>query len=584
MRALLTPEIAPRMGIVLFRPGSELMPLFMQGRVLLEPEPERYSSFASGAVPAASQPLADDPAVRAVFRNEAVIRRAGGVECLESWLLREKGCQWPHSDWHSENMTTMRHAPGAIRLCWHCDNQLRDQFTERLESMATDNCARWVLSVVRRDLGFDDSHVVTMPELCWWLIRNDLADALPESAARKALRLPKPVVPSVTRESDLVPSVPATSIIQDKAKKVLALKVDPESPESFMLRPKRRRWVNEKYTRWVKTQPCACCGKPADDPHHLIGHGQGGMGTKAHDLFVLPLCRKHHDELHADMGDQQRQRYQVQLSLRQKYQQQLEQLRRDSEQKGTYNTDDYRKAEQALTESLNRQLNENRRYWQQLEIAQGNWKNGAMRAFQNFTADADNAAGTAEQMLTAAFNSAGNALATFCTTGKLNFKSFTASLLSDLAKIMAQMSMMQAVKGIGSAFGWGSAATASVTPNADGGVYQSADLSRYSGTVVNRPTFFAFAKGAGVMGEAGPEAILPLRRGADGKLGVVADIGGSGMAMFAPQYNIEINNDGTNGQIGPAALKVVYDLGKKAAADFMQQQSRDGGLFSGGGR
>ncbi|KTX92829.1 hypothetical protein DD70_22785, partial [Salmonella enterica subsp. enterica serovar Derby] len=54
------------------------MPLFMQGRVLLEPEPERYSSFASGAVPAASQPLADDPAVRAVFRNEAVIRRAGG--------------------------------------------------------------------------------------------------------------------------------------------------------------------------------------------------------------------------------------------------------------------------------------------------------------------------------------------------------------------------------------------------------------------------------------------------------------------------------------------------------------------------
>ncbi|MVW24255.1 phage major capsid protein [Escherichia coli] len=175
MRALLTPEIAPRMGIVLFRPGSELMPLFMQGRVLLEPEPERYSSFASGAVPAASQPLADDPAVRAVFRNEAVIRRAGGVECLESWLLREKGCQWPHSDWHSENMTTMRHAPGAIRLCWHCDNQLRDQFTERLESMATDNCARWVLSVVRRDLGFDDSHVVTMPELCWWLVRNDLA-------------------------------------------------------------------------------------------------------------------------------------------------------------------------------------------------------------------------------------------------------------------------------------------------------------------------------------------------------------------------------------------------------------------------
>ncbi len=281
------------------------------------------------------------------------------------------------------------------------------------------------------------------------------------------------------------------------------------------------------------------------------------------------------------MGDKQRQRYQTQFSLQQKYQQQMEQLERDSKQKGTYGTDEYRNAEQMLTDSLNRQLNENRRYWQEQELMQADWKNGAMRAFQNFTESADNAAGTAEQMFTAAFNSAGNALAMFCTTGKLNFRSFTASLLSDLAKIMSQMVMMQAVKGIGSAFGWGSAAAASVTPNADGGVYQSADLSRYSGTVVNRPTFFAFAKGAGVMGEAGPEAILPLRRGADGKLGVVADIGGSGMAMFAPQYNIEINNDGTNGQIGPAALKVVYDLGKKAAADFMQQQARDGGRLSG---
>ncbi|ELM1190520.1 phage tail tape measure protein, partial [Escherichia coli] len=212
------------------------------------------------------------------------------------------------------------------------------------------------------------------------------------------------------------------------------------------------------------------------------------------------------------MGDKQRQRYQTQFSLQQKYQQQMEQLERDSKQKGTYGTDEYRNAEQMLTDSLNRQLNENRRYWQEQELMQADWKNGAMRAFQNFTESADNAAGTAEQMFTAAFNSAGNALATFCTTGKLNFKSFTASLLSDLAKIMSQMAMMQAVKGIGSAFGWGSAAAASVTPNADGGVYQSADLSRYSGTVVNRPTFFAFAKGAGVMGEAGPEAILPLRR------------------------------------------------------------------------
>lgn len=276
----------------------------------------------------------------------------------------------------------------------------------------------------------------------------------------------------------------------------------------------------------------------------------------------------------AGMGDVQKQRYQEQLTLRQKFAQQQEQLERDSRQKGTYGSAEYSEAEQKLRDSLNVQLNENRRYWQQLSVEQGNWKNGATRAFQNYTADAGNAAGVAEQLFSSAFSSMGNGLATFVTTGKLSFKSFTASLLSDLAKIMAQMAMMQAVKGVGNALGFG------VTANADGGVYQSASLSRYSGSVVNTPTFFAFAKGAGVMGEAGPEAILPLKRGADGKLGVVA-AGMGGMAMFAPQYHIAINNDAGNGQIGPGALKVVYDLGRKAAADFIAQQGRDGGRLSG---
>ena len=276
----------------------------------------------------------------------------------------------------------------------------------------------------------------------------------------------------------------------------------------------------------------------------------------------------------AGMGDVQKQRYQEQLTLRQKFAQQMEQLERDSRQKGTYGSTEYSEAEQKLRDSLNVQLNENRRYWQQLSVEQRNWKNGATRAFQNYTADAGSAAGVAEQMFSSAFSSMGNGLATFVTTGKLNFKSFTASLLSDLAKIMAQMAMMQAVKGVGNALGFG------VTTNADGGVYQSASLSQYSGSVVDRPTYFAFAKGAGVMGEAGPEVILPLRRGADGKLGVVA-AGAGGMAMFAPQYHIDIiNQDGSNGQIGPGALKAVYDVGRKAAADFFTQQSRDGGRLS----
>lgn len=300
MRALLTPEIAHRMGVVLFRPGAELMPLFMRGRVLLEPEPESMASYDTGPVPAAVQPLADDPVMSEIFEDHRVIQRAGGLSSLDTWLNEKFECQWPHSTWHDKNFTIMRHKPGSIRLCWYCDHTLAGQYTEQLAGIASKNLVSWIMSVIRTDLGFPESHVLTLPELCWWMVRNDLGDVIPESVAHKALRLPAEEPKSIMRESDIVPSLPATSIVQEKAKKVLTLRIDPESPESFMLRPKRRRWENEKYTGWVKVQPCACCGTQADDPHHLIGHGQGGMGTKAHDLWVLPLCRKHHDELHAD--------------------------------------------------------------------------------------------------------------------------------------------------------------------------------------------------------------------------------------------------------------------------------------------
>ncbi|MCF8965305.1 hypothetical protein LHK13_04052 [Providencia rettgeri] len=67
-----------------------------------------------------------------------------------------------------------------------------------------------------------------------------------------------------------------------------------------MKKPKLLRWTNDKYLQWVKSQPCCVCNSIAHDAHHLIGHGQGGMGTKAHDLFTIPLCRVHHDALHQD--------------------------------------------------------------------------------------------------------------------------------------------------------------------------------------------------------------------------------------------------------------------------------------------
>lgn len=67
----------------------------------------------------------------------------------------------------------------------------------------------------------------------------------------------------------------------------------------------------------------------------------------------------------------------------------------------------------------------------------------------------------------------------------------------------------------------------SVFASAKGNVFQSPGLHSYANTVVSRPTVFPFAKGGvGLMGEAGPEAIMPLRRDASGRLGVAATGGG----------------------------------------------------------
>lgn len=290
------------------------------------------------------------------------------------------------------------------------------------------------------------------------------------------------------------------------------------------------------------------------------------------------------------MGDQQRGRYEEHLKIQQHYQEQLEQLKRNSKAKGTYGSDEYRQAEQELQASLDRRLAEWADYNAKVDAAQGDWTQGASRALDNFLAQGGNVAGMTENVFTNAFNGMADSVANFSVTGKGSFRSLTVSILADLAKMEARIAASKLLGSVLGMFGFGasaggstpsgaySSAALSVIPNADGGVYRSAGLSQYSGSIVNRPTFFAFARGAAVMGEAGPEAILPLRRGTDGKLGVVA-AGSGGMAMFAPQYHIAISNTGP--ELTPQALKAVYDLGKKAAADFVQQQGRDGGRLSG---
>jgi tape measure domain-containing protein len=139
-----------------------------------------------------------------------------------------------------------------------------------------------------------------------------------------------------------------------------------------------------------------------------------------------------------------------------------------------------------------------------------------------------------EQSLGDAFESSFKGLITNTMTAKEAFKSFATSIVEGIARIVAQEVKSAILKpilkmGLSSLGGLFSSAvpTTEAAPTlltaANGGVFSGAGISAHSGTVVSTPTIFPFAKGGGLMGEAGPEAILPLKRNSQGKLGVSVD-------------------------------------------------------------
>lgn len=121
-------------------------------------------------------------------------------------------------------------------------------------------------------------------------------------------------------------------------------------------------------------------------------------------------------------------------------------------------------------------------------------------------------------------------LVTFVTKGKFEFAKFRDALLEDLTRVMIRSLMLNAITGIASYRGattstvQASNASGARTSNmaANGNAFNHGNIQAFaSGGVVNSPTFFGMSSGrTGLMGEAGPEAIMPLARGSDGKLGV----------------------------------------------------------------
>jgi len=242
-------------------------------------------------------------------------------------------------------------------------------------------------------------------------------------------------------------------------------------------------------------------------------------------------------------------------------------------------TESWRQQEAELRASRDRMLDAERDFQNQRLALMADWRVGANAALEDYLASAADVASQSRDLFSNAFSSAEDAIVDFVKTGKLSFSDLADSIISDLARIAARQMITglfgnvlsglfskgssapsaSFASGFGNNTGW---LAGGPTPHAKGGVYDSPSLSAYSGGVYNSPQLFAFAKGAGVFGEAGPEAIMPLRRGADGRLGVAASGGGG------QQIKIEVENKGQPVQAqasaqrqpdGSTLIKMVLD-------------------------
>jgi len=193
-----------------------------------------------------------------------------------------------------------------------------------------------------------------------------------------------------------------------------------------------------------------------------------------------------------------------------------------------------------------------------------------------------------------------DAIVSLTTTGTFNFREFANSIIKDTVRMIVQQTILRTILApiLGGSTGYapsplsgiplfGGLAGASYpemftagAPSlmAKGGIFATNDIQPFAmGGVVRRPTMFAYANGgvpgAGLMGEAGPEAIMPLRRGADGKLGVAG--GGT------TNITVNVSSDGTTSTQGGAGQS--EQLGRVIAAAVRSEivnQKRPGGLLS----
>ncbi|AOV21694.1 phage tail tape measure protein [Escherichia coli O157:H7] len=259
-------------------------------------------------------------------------------------------------------------------------------------------------------------------------------------------------------------------------------------------------------------------------------------------------------------------------------------------QTGDISEDFYRQALAQNAQYLSERPKDQAVFYAESDVQRADWQKGLQEGFSNWVDNASDYASQAAQLATEGISGMVNNITEMLNGNKVEWRSWASSVLQEISKVLMNAAIVNGIKTaangmsgaggfLGSIGDWLGGAVA----NAKGGVYTSANLSAYSNSIVDTPTYFAFAKGAGLMGEAGPEAIMPLTRAADGSLGVraVGSMNGSAGLVYSPVYHIAIQNDGANGQIGPEAAGSLVQLIDQRVQAVMLSMRRDGGMLSG---
>ncbi|MDI2589871.1 phage tail tape measure protein [Pseudomonas sp. 681] len=273
-------------------------------------------------------------------------------------------------------------------------------------------------------------------------------------------------------------------------------------------------------------------------------------------------------------------------------QQSLELANQKSDPSRNMSEEEFKRKSQALADANKKATDQIRQNYADVENAQGDWTKGATSAWANYLDSASNVAGQTKALFGNAFTSMEDSIVNFAMTGKLSFADFTKSILADMARIatrQASSALLGSLVGAATSYFTGGSSAGSTqagytgtdlsnfTPGSvqanggawSGGVQMFANGGAFTNGVVNTPTSFGMAGGkAGVMGEAGPEAIMPLTRTASGALGVRALGGGLGGGTTISVQVVVASDGSTSSKTDDPA----YEQFGKDLADFVDQR------------